>query len=62
METAPGTDMRVGLAALFGLLGIGGAFVMLVAGLGEAQVVSGWAFAGAMLFATLLVAGLHMYD
>lgn len=62
MEVATGTDKRVGLAALFGVLGLAGALVMFVAALGEDQLLSGWGFAGAMLFATLLVAALHLYD
>lgn len=62
METATGTDKRVGLAALFGALGLAGALVMLVGGLSEDQLLSGVGFAGAMLFAALLVAALHLYD
>jgi peptidoglycan/LPS O-acetylase OafA/YrhL len=62
METASATDRRVGLAALFGVLGLAGAFVMFVAALGDQQLLSGWGFAGAMLGATLLVAALHLYD
>lgn len=62
METAAASDMRVGLAALFGVLGLAGAFVMLVSALNHDQLLSGVGFAAAMLFGSLLVAALHLYD
>ncbi|WP_254537600.1 DUF7525 family protein [Halomarina litorea] len=60
-ESASGTDMEMGLAMVFGLLGIGGAFVMYVAATGHDQVLSGWGFAAAMLAGGILIAALHLY-
>ncbi|WP_255150323.1 DUF7525 family protein [Halorarius halobius] len=62
MATSERSDKRVGLAALFAVLGLAGALVMLVSALNHQQLLSGWGFAGAMLFGALLVAALHLYD
>lgn len=62
METSPETDMGVGMSAAFAALGLLAAIVMLAAALGEAQLLAGWGFAAAMLFATLLVVALHVYE
>lgn len=62
METTQSSDRRMGFSMLFGLLGVLGAVVMLVASLGGQQALSGWGFAAAMLGGSLLVAGLHLYD
>lgn len=62
VESAPATDMEMGLAMLFGLLGLGGAFVMYTAATGGDQVLSGWGFAAAMLAGSVLIAALHLYE
>jgi hypothetical protein len=51
------TDRGVGVAVLFALLGLAGALAMYVA---PTQVVSGWAFAAAMVAGTVLVAAIHL--
>lgn len=55
-------DMSLGLSLLFGALGLVGAFGMYVYGVGGDQVSSGWAFALAMLAASILVTVVHVYD
>jgi len=62
METTQGSDRRMGFSMLFGLVGLLGAAVMLVAAVGGQQALSGWGFAAAMLGASLLIAALHLYD
>ncbi|MFC7155320.1 hypothetical protein ACFQPA_07610 [Halomarina halobia] len=61
-ETASATDMELGLALVFGLIGLGGAVVMYAAAVGENQVLSAWGFAAAMLAGALAIAALHVYD
>lgn len=60
-ETATGSDMGIGVAMLFGLLGIACAVVMYVAAVGHNQTLSGWGFAGAMIAGTILIAAVHLY-
>jgi uncharacterized membrane protein YeaQ/YmgE (transglycosylase-associated protein family) len=62
MKTSQGTDRRMGFSMLFGLVGLLGAVVMLVAALGGQQVLSGWGFAAAVGGAVLLVAALHLFE
>ncbi|MFC7177477.1 DUF7525 family protein [Halosegnis marinus] len=62
METSQGSDRRMGFSMLFGVVGLVGAVVMLVAALGDQLVLSGYGFAAAMLGATLVVAALHLYE
>lgn len=62
METTQDSDRRMGFSMLFGLVGLLGAVVMLVAAVGGQQALSGWGFAAAMLGASLLIAVLHLYD
>lgn len=62
METTQSSDRRMGFSMLFGLVGLLGAIVMLVASLGGQLALSGWGFAAAMLGASLLVAALHLYE
>lgn len=62
MDTSQGSDRRMGFSMLFGLVGLLGAVVMLVAGVGGQQALSGWGFAAAMLGASFLIAALHLYD
>jgi len=62
METTQGSDRRMGFSMLFGLVGLLGAVVMLVAAIGGQLALSGWGFAAAMLGASLLIAALHLYD
>jgi hypothetical protein len=62
MEASVGSDMSLGLGLLFGVLGAGGALVMLVAAFDGMKVVSGWGFAAAMLAAALLIAALHLAE
>lgn len=62
METSQGSDRRMGFSLLFGLVGLLGAVVMLVAALGGQQALSGWGFAAAMGGGALLVAALHLYE
>ncbi len=52
----------MGFSMLFGVVGLVGAVVMLVAALGDQLVLSGYGFAAAMLGATLVVAALHLYE
>lgn len=61
METTDGTDMQVGFAMALGALGLLGAAVMYLAGVDGNQVTSGWAFAVAMLAASLAIAAVHVY-
>lgn len=53
------TDKGIGLAILFGALAVASAGVQYV---GAGTVTSGYGFAGAMIFATLLVVALHVYE
>ncbi|MFB6117655.1 hypothetical protein [Halosegnis sp.] len=63
MATETGSsDRRLGFSMLFGVLGVGGAVVMLAAALEGQQALSGWGFAAAMLAATLLIVALQAYD
>lgn len=62
VESAPTSDMEMGLAMLFGLLGLGSAFVLYVAATGHNQVLSGWSFAAAMIAGTILITALHIYE
>lgn len=61
-ESASGSDMELGLAMVFGALGVVGALVMYVAATGGDQVLSGWGFAGAMLAGGILIAALHLFE
>lgn len=61
-QTESAGDRALGLSLLFGVLGLVGAFGMYVFGVGGDQVPSGWAFALAMLAATILVTVVHVYD
>lgn len=61
-EATTGSDMGIGVAMLFGLLGIGGAVVMYAAAVGHNQVLSAWGFAGAMTAAAILIAAIHLYE
>lgn len=59
METnAVETDMGIGIVVAFALLTLGSAVVMLFA---QGQVTKAWAFAAAMLAASLAVVGTHVY-
>lgn len=60
METAPASDKGLGLGLVFGVVGLLAALVMYAAGLAHAQLVSGWAFAAAMLAGSVLVAAVHL--
>lgn len=62
METISATDRRVGLSAVFAVLGLFGTLVMLASAFGGSQLASGFGFAAAMVFATLLITALHLYD
>lgn len=55
------TDRQVGLAMLFGAIGLIAALVMLSTGLTGQQVLAGWGFAGAVIAGSLLVAVIHFY-
>jgi hypothetical protein len=52
----------MGYSVLFGLVGLLGAAVMLVAAVGGQQILSGWGFAAAMVGGVLLVTALHLYE
>lgn len=52
----------MGFSMLFGLVGLLGAVVMLVAAVEGQQALSGWGFAAAMAGAALLVAALHLFE
>jgi len=54
-------DRQVGYGLLFGLLGVGGAFVLLVASSAGNQPLSGLAFGAAVLAGALAVAAIHLY-
>jgi hypothetical protein len=54
--------MELGIGMLFGLLGLGGAFVMYVAATEGDQVLSGWGFAAAMVAGAILISALHLYQ
>jgi hypothetical protein len=53
------SDKGIALAILFGVLALAGAGVSLV---GHGTEMAGYGFAVAMLFGTLLVAAIHVYD
>ncbi|MFB1063230.1 hypothetical protein [Natrinema sp. DC36] len=53
------TDKGVGLALALGALAVIGALVMLV---GAPDVTAAWGFAGAVLFSSLAVVGIHLFD
>lgn len=55
------TDRQVGLAMLFGVIGLISALVMLVTGITNQQVLAGWGFAGSVLAGVVLVAIIHLY-
>lgn len=56
--TTDGTDMGTGFAILFGLLAAGSAILMLI---GD-DLASAFGFAAAVLFGTLLVVALHVFE
>lgn len=60
VETGRRSDMGVGLAALFGLLGLGGVLVMYL--YSHSHLLAGWGFAVAMFAATVAIAAIHLYD
>jgi len=53
------TDKGVGLALALGALAVIGALVMLV---GAPDVTAAWGLAGAVLFSSLAVVGIHLFD
>ncbi|MFC6768892.1 DUF7525 family protein [Natrinema soli] len=53
------TDKGVGLALALGALAVIGALVMLV---GAPNVTAAWGFAAAVLFSSLAVVGIHLFD
>ncbi len=53
------TDKGVGLALALGALAVIGALVMLV---GAPDVTAAWGFAGAVLFSSLAVVGIHLFN
>jgi hypothetical protein len=55
------TDMRIGLAMLFGAIGFLAAFAMIVTSVNKQQVLTGWGFAVAMVASAILVALIHLY-
>ena len=60
-ETAQGSDKEMGFTAIFGLLAFGGAIAMAY-GEVTSGLHAGWGFAAAMIFGTLLVGAIHIYD
>lgn len=61
METTSASDIGVGLAVGFGVLGLLGAVGLAAFGIAHEQIAAGWAFAGAMVAATLAVVAIHVY-
>lgn len=57
-QTGPVSDKGIGFAALFFLLAVASAAVLLVS---PGSDLGGWAFAAAMTVGALLVAGIHIY-
>lgn len=53
------TDKGIGLAVLFTLLAVGGAFAVF---LSPETAVAGWGFAAAMVSGCLAVAAIHLYE
>ncbi|QLK25680.1 hypothetical protein HYG81_16590 [Natrinema zhouii] len=53
------TDKGVGLALALGALAVIGALVMLV---GAPDVTAAWGFAAAVLFSSLAVTGIHLFN
>ncbi|PGF15066.1 hypothetical protein CP556_02255 [Natrinema sp. CBA1119] len=53
------TDKGVGLALALSALAVIGALVMFV---GAPDVTAAWGFAGAVLFSSLAVVGIHLFD
>jgi hypothetical protein len=56
------TDMRIGLAMLFGAIGVLAAFSMIVTSVNHQQVLAGWGFAVAMVASSILIAVIHLYE
>lgn len=62
MEASAGiSDKQMGFTAIFGLLAFAGAVAM---ALGEeaATTHAGWGFGAAIVFGTLLIVAIHIYD
>lgn len=57
MATQTETDKGIGLGLALGALAVIGALVMLV---GAPEVTAAWGFAGAVLFSSLAVVGIHL--
>ncbi|RZV08695.1 hypothetical protein BDK88_2769 [Natrinema hispanicum] len=57
MATQTETDKGIGLGLALGALAVIGALVMLV---GAPDVTAAWGFAGAVLFSSLAVVGIHL--
>jgi hypothetical protein len=55
------TDMRIGLAMLFGAIGFIAAFTMIITSINKQQVLTGWGFAVAMVASAILIAVIHLY-
>lgn len=56
------TDMRIGLAMLFGAIGLLAAFAMIITSVNQQQVLTGWGFAVAMAASAILIAVIHLYE
>ena len=57
MATQTETDKGIGLGLALGALAVIGALVMLI---GAPDVTAAWGFAGAVLFSSLAVVGIHL--
>ncbi|SDC20147.1 hypothetical protein [Natrinema hispanicum] len=57
MATQTETDKGIGLGLALGALAVIGALVMLV---GAPDVTAAWGFAGAVIFSSLAVVGIHL--
>lgn len=56
------TDMRIGLAMLFGAIGFLAALAMIITSVNDQQVLTGWGFAVAIVASSILIAVIHLYE
>jgi hypothetical protein len=61
-NTSTGSDMGIGFAVAFGVLGLVGALAMYLGAISSNQLTAAWGFAGAMLAGAILIVSIHVYD
>ena len=56
------SDMRIGLAMLFGAIGFLAAISMIITSINHQQIMTGWGFAVAVVTSAILIAVIHLYE